>query len=384
MTTANDRSRSGSISDILASFPPPGLATPTGDRPLSRWPSPFSPSALGQHHLSYRDSLSSGSTQAPKQPHRKCCGLPLWAFILLCFILLLLIAAAVVVPVILIVLPRQNQASQDQAAAEALSMCPSSAPCMNGGVSVVSGNACQCVCVNGFTGARCTVAGDNGCTTTDINADSSDFKNATLGNSIPRLLRFSESNFSIPLNSSALLSLFSTNNLSCTSENALVTFNGASQRRSLPLLEANLVDDTIGPVPTSAVAVHKILAARQAATSNGIVYAPTTAANGAVSTPTPTTSPASGGAHSGTGFIIDGPTLDFSRVAILFIFEQTRQLSSAVSAQEKIQGFFTNSQTYGNGSMGMTNFTIDFGSFTIGLPNGTTFGGRRPGATASS
>ena len=216
-------SRSASISDILAAFPSPSLATPTGEKPGSRWPSPLPRSGLSRTHTAGPNS----PTSYDRSRSRKCCGMPIWAFVLLCIILILLIAAAVVIPITLIVLPRRNNgASAD------LQACKSSNPCSHGGTSVLVANTCRCVCVNGYTGSRCSTGADIACISTDItDAGHATFKNATLGTGIPRLLTAAQSNFTIPLSAQAVLSLFSSQNLSCTSENALVTFDGKSQRR---------------------------------------------------------------------------------------------------------------------------------------------------------
>ena len=97
-----DERRKSSLSDILASFPPPGLATPTGSRggdvrrgSLGNWSSGLRHSAM---------VLPSESDAAEvRKKKRRCCGMPLWLFVVLAVLVFLLIAAAVVVPVVLIV-----------------------------------------------------------------------------------------------------------------------------------------------------------------------------------------------------------------------------------------------------------------------------------------
>jgi hypothetical protein len=292
--------------------------------------------------------------------------------------MILLVAAAVVVPVTLIVLPRQQQQAN-------LATCPTSSACSNGGVSVVSGNACRCVCVNGFTGDHCTIAGDTGCITTDVGTGTSSFKNATIGSSIPRLLTGSETNYSIPLNSSALLALFSSNNLSCSSENALVTFNGQAQKRSLLFIdedEANRILANPFPTPIHMIRnAHDIFPrqnANHAATSNGIVFAATSTFN-------PSSSPTSSNVPQDV--FVNTQTTDFARVVILFILQQTGNLTSAVSSQERIQSFFenptTNTTMGGGGGDPNFSFTINFQTFTIQLANGTKIGGRGPSPSAT-
>lgn len=167
------RRRSGSISDILASFPLPSRGTPDGTRTESRWPSPF-PSKLNQRMSHLASHESGSSTQLPRSG-RRCCGMSLCIFIVIMLLLAILIAAAILVPVVLIVLPRQRQAATNATGPSSLANCPASAPCQNGGISVVSGDTCRCVCTSGFTGNRCVTVADPGCTTTDMRTGTEQF-----------------------------------------------------------------------------------------------------------------------------------------------------------------------------------------------------------------
>ncbi|KAL9111910.1 MAG: hypothetical protein Q9227_003760 [Pyrenula ochraceoflavens] len=427
----NGKRRSqGSMSDILSAFPPPGVSTPTGGR-TSPWPAVHSPSRLNQAAAPY-DMPRSGPERSRRKGGRRCCGMPLWAFILLTIVLLLLVAAAVVIPVVLIVLPRQrNSPTPQPGPASDLNNCPNSLPCQNGGVSVVSNNACRCICTNGFTGQSCTLTSDASCIATDVAGmdASNSFRNATLGSAVPRLLTGASTNFSVPLNSSQLLSLFSANNLSCTSENALVTLNGvtAKSKRYFVLPEedaADIIDDaqtpTAGQIPipteafvkpileteevkvlvlsddthpdvpraTGAVNVGSLLDRRQATlTSNGIVYAASSTPPAPSTTPTGATSTSTSSAPSSTGpvgpnFQLTQDVFDFARIAVLFIFQKTSALSAAVNAQEKLQDFFAGSLT--NTTMGMNgsleNFVINFSNFSITSSDGTVVGGRGNGS----
>ncbi|OJD27172.1 hypothetical protein ACJ73_01443, partial [Blastomyces percursus] len=233
------RRNSGSISDILASFPPPAVANPAGN---NRWPGGL---------FAENDSRSrSDAEKAPEKGMRRCCGFPLWAVILACIIMLALISVAVIVPVALTVLP---QSPGSVSAPLPPKNCRETHPCLNGGISVGNLDSCGCVCVDGFGGDRCAIAGDNSCTTINILNDSSGFQNATLGASILRLFEDSEANFSIPLDTSKILRLFNRENVSCTSQNALVTFNGASRKRNeqaISQTDAIYGRDANSPSPT--------------------------------------------------------------------------------------------------------------------------------------
>jgi hypothetical protein len=89
--------RSGSISDILGSFPTPGLQTPQDGQ--------FTRFSKLQH-----SQLPSESDVGEIRPRgRRCCGMPVWLFSVLMVFVVLLVCAAVLVPVVLlIILPGQK------------------------------------------------------------------------------------------------------------------------------------------------------------------------------------------------------------------------------------------------------------------------------------
>ena len=401
-----ERRRSGSISDILASFPPPALGTPTGERererPISQWPTPFSPSKQQQYY-NEKDISSDGNKSAKRG--RRCCGMRLPVFLLLMVVLFLLIAAAVVVPIVfLIILPRMRNASAGSAAADTSpDACASSNMCQNNGVEVFQSNQCRCVCVNGFTGSTCAVARDASCTTFQQGSTS----NATVGDAIPRLLSTSSANFSIPLDNQDILSLFSFSNLSCTTENAIVTFNTQSSKRFyippveptwapedlvIPVVQARNVLMPHGGTPVIQTRdLQEDLSPRQGgavATTNGILYQPqpTSAADSTQGPTTIATSQAatttSSASNSPSGLNLTSDVIDFARLVVLFVLDQTNQLDSAVSAQEKIQNFFSGTMSSMRMPMGMMsgqNFTLNFSDFSILLQNGTVVGGKGNG-----
>ena len=395
-------SRRGSISDILAAFPSPSINTPSGDRPGSRWPSPRQKSGLSRTHTAGPGSPISYNG---KHPSRKCCGMPIWAFALLTIILILLIAAAVIIPVTLIVLPKKNTPN----ASASLSSCTSTAPCSHGGTNVLISGSCRCVCSNGFTGATCASPADKSCTSTDITSNGTTYHNATLGASLPSLLAAATTNFSLPLSSQVLLSLFSNQNLTCASENALVKFDSSPQRRSIPLniqpeaiieaaaplplliptstlspphythtLKARL-ESSIAPNTASASAADSATPAAGAVTTNGILLAASsgvTPASAPKATSTSSTSPSSLNAHGVTSLDID-----FAGTVVLFIFQE-KNLSIAVTAQEKLQMALEgveqgkNGQGYNMSAMDAgESIVVDFKRFTVDLGNGTLFGG---------
>jgi len=371
---SDEKRRSGSISDMLASFPPPGLATPPASRDgVRRSYTNWSKGSNLRH--SHLPSESDAGERGRRK--RKCCGLPLYAFFLLLLLLFLLIAAAVVVPVVLIVLPKHNEGSSS-----ALSKCQSKLTCQNGGTNVItSSGTCQCICANGYSGNTCATASTAGCTTISVGST----KDATVGSAIPRLLSGAQSNFSVALDGPSLLGLFSGNALSCNSENELVTFNNnAGTKRSLE----EHINAIAQPTP--------ILVARQtmtssgpdgAATSNGIIFetgSPTITGGSVSSTtsssPSATSSSSNSTSPSSSSTGDSSTSLDFARVAVLYVYQASGKLATAETAQSSLQSYFTDGKTSTGETINANNislgngFTCNLSGHSISLANGTTVG----------
>ena len=372
----------GSISDILAAFPSPSPTTPTTHRPHG-WPTP---SPHGKSALSRAQTPGYGSSVSHAPRSRKCCGLPVWAFILLLIILLLLIAAAVIIPVTLVVIPRERKDNSPD-----LASCQTSLPCAHGGNSVVINKTCRCICSNRFLGASCNTPADDGCTSTDFYGAQSSilYHNATLGDSIPRILNSAKANWSVPISPYTVLSLFSATNLSCSSENALVTFNMKSQRREIaqiPLPNIG-VDEEATPqasedLPTRPTKTHnhvsKILYNRASAqTTNGILFAAPSVDTGGGTAPATSTSLPDSPATSSNQRPITQRVLDFSRTAILFIFQETSSLDQATTALDHLQATLSGGSTFdASQTSAGGNITVDLSALTVGFGNGTLYGGK--------
>jgi hypothetical protein len=382
---------------MLAAFPPPGLATPTRvdspARPISSWPQPYGLSA----------GLDPKSAQTKKK--RRCCGLPCWGFFIVLLILLIIIAAAVVVPLELLVIHKPKSSTTALSVLQQCQANPETA-CQNGGSSVLSVNACACICINGFTGSTCTVANTTGCTTTTISGSS--YTNVTLGDSITRLIAESQTNFSIPLFESVILARFNSANLSCASENALVTFDGESQRQGMAN-DVVIPADTVSTAASSATTAANVnrgvdiepdtssttLPFPAASTSNGIVYdpdSPSTATTPSTTVPTngiparTTTITTSQTAVPTALFLVTEEVLDFARVAVLFILQQ-ENLDNAVTAQGALQHFFSLESfenmaavnvSLGNGNnANLLAFSLNLGNGSVGAPNATAMTTKR-------
>lgn len=398
-------SRQNSISDILAAFPSPSIGTPrslrwqsTGKTTISKDPVPPLPESKSKE----------GSPEKPKG--RRCCGMPLWIFILILGILVLLIAAALVIPITLIVLPRIRNKPPS------LKSCKTSLPCNNGASNVVVDNSCRCICANGYTGRICTTVADQSCTFGDIKLGEGRtvYQNATVGSGIARLFAGAKSQFNIPLDSTRILSLFSYQNLSCSAESVLITFEGKPQRRSFPLqfvipgLDLVQQEPSLQPHPSLTIPLtpstsnipsqtsfmptyEPILIPRAGpASSNGIIFAaptdapPDTPESPSTITPTPGTAtaknakPSSTASSSSSEYNSNGiPTkaFDFARTAVLFIFQE-KTLSIAYEANSRLQSILSDPARWNKTvQVAAATILVDFDKFTIDLGNGTIFGG---------
>lgn len=391
---------SNSISDILAAFPSPSSSSPTVERQSQRRPSPIGKSSLSNMHS--RTNHPRTRSDPEKHQRRRCCGMPLWVFALLCLVLLLLIIAAVIIPVTLIVLPRRHANKTPT-----LTRCIQDFPCANGGTNLLIKKSCRCVCSNGFTGSTCSATAQSGCITADFKAEQSGviYRNATVGSGIPRLLFQAFSNFSIPLETSSLLSLFSSMNLSCADENQLVTFNDRERRRSLPVQFAmakllNLKErpgrgpsvrspHTTAPpsplVPTlfprgddppspAELAFFEDGSDTSVVTSNDIILAGPTS----LWLPNPSTTMTSSEPTRSASATPRVPrkAFDFARVAVLFILQEA-SLNDAVVARDRLSEVLKNPQMYDSNPVNAgQSIEVDFGKMTFTFGNGTTFGGR--------
>jgi hypothetical protein len=365
-----DNHQSG-LSDMLAAFPPPA-ATPAQGRGRGSWfrrsTSSWPLAPVGAEELRARaeprelmrnDDDSNATT---RKRGRRCCGLPLWAFIVIAVLVVLIVAAAIAVPLYFFVF-RDNGRNNNNAPEPVLTDCQAQLRCQNGGTNVVARGVCSCICTNGFTGSTCAVSGATGCTTTNLvlMADEGNITNVTLGQAIPRLVQQAQSNFTVPLVGTTILSKFNQASLSCIAQNSLVTFDGRSTRMGVPTAEVVMDEDESGDevdlnpvfavIPTITVPSLQVMT-----TLVGTVTITTTITSfpPAIPTvitpvvPTPTSSIAPPPAPSAT-FTVTEEVLDFSRVTILFILQE-RDLSTATSAQSALQKFFVQASRGSTGS----------------------------------
>ncbi|KAJ5885007.1 hypothetical protein N7495_009517 [Penicillium taxi] len=325
---------SGSISDILASFPNPVLTMPARN---GSWPIFFG-RGPNQYNV---EPLYSHEDGPNSKKERKCCGIPKKWFIFLSILLFVIIVLAVLLPVFLIAVPHQKANE---------SSCATKNPCHNGGFSVSSGTICACVCSNGYTGSQCTTAGDSSCVTSQVN-NSTSSRSATMGSSLPDLFSQSDSEFGISLDTITIMAMFSMNNLSCQTENALVAFSdvqsiGSRTKRSIELpLEIN-----VGIEASSTPDLHDpnvVREVRSYATKDGILY------DGDAGTNTTTTS------STNKSSSVPSNIVEFSKVAVLYIFQETGSFDTAQSSESSIQTYLVDS--YNN----VTHPSLNVGSFKL-------------------
>ncbi|KAI0385194.1 hypothetical protein F5Y04DRAFT_269105 [Hypomontagnella monticulosa] len=421
------RHQSG-LSDMLAAFPPPASRNGVRQsRASTSWP-------LGRRSF-LRPPVTTeqavDSDTESRKKGRRCCGLPIWTCFALVVILVCIVAAAVVVPVKFLVI---DKAAEQNAAQPAISDCEAQLRCANGGTNVVLQGVCSCICSNGFTGADCTVPTSQGCTTTSISTADSNINNVTIGQAIPRLIKDAQANFSIPLVATVIQSKFNKENLSCNTENALVTFDGQSLRTQQNALAEVSDLDPDSEVVQAAVAAADvpitlsvlpdvditltvenpegtggfsgtfvITTLTSPITFSGSTIFATTITNSKRSSPTPyptiapTTTPAPAPTASSSTttaptstptptFTVTEEVVDFARVAVLFIFQE-KTLTDASTAQTSVQKFFSSVADARNRSSAVTpeqatnvtiggGNTIDFVNFFVDIGTGRKVGGR--------
>ncbi|OKL63481.1 hypothetical protein UA08_01967 [Talaromyces atroroseus] len=402
---------SASLSDILASFPPPRTGTPDNSVRTS-WPFPPT-NATEKSRLRQMRLNSVEEAEDASKPGRRFCGMSRRLFIFICIVVFCIIAAAVIIPVVLVVVPRERDHSSTTATSTANTTattmtCEQKLPCMNGGVSIKSGTTCACVCVDGYSGTQCGKASDGSCTTTET----SESNNATIGSSLPDLLTQSESYFGIPLNETEILSLFNANNVSCTVQNALVSFGGVSSKHRRRASPTEIRDLETEPQITSGymgVKLTRTFINRAEATETTdvppILNVPTgtttsaatetaggaaVIATGTTSAPTTTASATSTAASASASVSVSAAVsqvYEFASVAVLYLFEQTRDLNATSTAQHEIDLYLL-SQSIGTSSNSLEmsvhlpeTFALNFSNFTITFSNGTVVGGGNGTAT---
>jgi hypothetical protein len=345
-STRSKARRSTRFSGMLSAFPPPAGSAPGS--PRTHWPTSGTGSAK---------SLNPREKRRGKEGGRRCCGLRPWSMFFLAAFFLVLIIVAIVVPLVLIVLPKRNVTSA--ASAGSTAVCQSKTTCQNGGGGVImSDGTCGCLCTNGFTGPQCQTPSDAGCSTMNV----AGVKDASVGSQIPPLIDAAASNYSIPLDAATLLTLFATTNMTCGTENAIVTLSGSTaSKRSDSLLKRA---DTQPSSPTL--------------TSNGIAVAGTT--------PTQTTSVSSSTTSAiaiATGSAAPGTNTtsrDFGRIGILFVLQESRSLQVAIGAQEVLSDYMDSAAKQGSSMTLAHNVTLGAGYFidlwywTVTLANGTVYG----------
>ena len=367
---SHNRRKSG-LSDLLATFPTPAE---TKRRSRATWFRATSWPAVPR-----REELPEDQISPVEKRRRKCCGMPIWLFIIVIILLLGIIAVAIVLPLEFFVFKNLGNHQQSQS-----NQCPASMPCQNGGVSILSGGNCACLCTNGFTGSDCSHASTSACSTMTLSAtDSSDTKDVTLGKAIPRLISDANANFSIPLSAADIAAKLNSANISCIAQNSLVTFDGFSTPSSEVAENAEIISVSI--TVTSTVDVSRREHSTRSVNTNYLEVdtsvmpsVPTATSNPSTTTSSSASNPTA--SSDGASFDITQQVLDFGRVAVLYTLQEGA-IDDANEAQSSLQGFFETSGAKASVSSGsnisigagkcvdLVNFTVDVGKGAVGHDN---------------
>ncbi|PFH58467.1 hypothetical protein XA68_13625 [Ophiocordyceps unilateralis] len=253
MTATESRDGDSSLSDMLAAFPPPAQTPPrneNGSRDSlaapNVWRSQSDPSGPSSSSRTLSPFSSQQRSDFGKKRGRRCCGMPLWLFLLLIFLLICIIVVAIVVPVELLVVRKRG--NQNLKPDQNINDCRKFLKCLNGGTNVLSPGSCSCICTNGFTGSDCSIAGSQGCTSTNLVSQngSTRIEDVTIGGALPRLIVDAEQTFGVPLSGAVIVGKVNEANLSCAGQNALVTFNGQSMAANAAQFQAEDDDEAAG------------------------------------------------------------------------------------------------------------------------------------------
>lgn len=320
---------------MLAAFPPPVQTPVHTHRPTNAWPSvPGGPYTGREKFMMTPDDQEVPANSNAKPKARRCCGLPVWAFILIIFLMLCIIATAIVIPLEYFVFKNLGN-NGNKSTTVNLQSCAKSLPCLNGGSGVVINGTCSCICTNGFTGANCGTNGSSGCTTTNLipTDGSAHINNVTLGMAIPRIIADSGKNFSIPLLGTEILARFNTGNLSCIAQNALVTFDGQSTRTGVANAQVQSTSDNAQDANAKDSGPTPDLTSRDLRAVEGQVPS-------RVRRSSPSSTSTSSSAEQTSMFTVTQQVLDFARTAVLYVLQED-SIEAANTAQTQLQQFFT-------------------------------------------
>lgn len=162
------------------------------------------------------------SKEARMNNPRRCCGLRPVSLLAVILLVAMIIVAAVIAPII--VIRNRNTAAPSGLS---LSQCRIQQPCQNNGASIiVNGTTCACLCAGGFSGAVCATR-DSSCQSISIQGGRND---TSIGSAIQPLLQVAAADFSnqFTLSPQRIVERFAADNISCTSQNSLVTINGST------------------------------------------------------------------------------------------------------------------------------------------------------------
>ncbi|KAL2883930.1 hypothetical protein SGCOL_000566 [Colletotrichum sp. CLE4] len=386
--SSGDKHQSG-LSDMLAAFPPPAATTPNPPnrgswfRRASNASWPLAPGSRGStpqpvtRAMAARGSplarLESNDGESSTKRRRKCCGLPLWAFILIVFLILGIIAAAIIVPLEFFVF-RKNRSATPPAAEPALTQCQNQLKFPLDGTDILAKfntESLSCIAQNSlvtFDGRSTrtgTVISD-----TDLNAK------GAIPVQIITILPGQAATITIDVNAPGGVILPSPDIVG-----GFTTLTGPFRVTTIHASSSTMWA-TIPMVPSPTSTPETTSSAAPPATTVPPTTIPTTTTS---ETPLVPSVPASSAPAPSPTFTVTEETLDFARVSILLILER-QTLMAATTAQTVLQRFFTTAdqgtrqQSGGvtpaqalNVTLGGGN-SVDLVNFLITIPGGIQVG----------
>lgn len=325
----------------------------------------------GQNTAARSADRSDGPILSPRGRKKRmnstrCCGMSRRSFISILILLVVLVAAAIIIPLGLVVIPRKQAAGDHTASLN--TECSKKLTCQNGGIATSVGGTCACLCSSSYSGYDCQNTSDGACSTISI----PNLKMATVGNQVQPLFDIANKNFSIPLSSQALLMQFAKYNMSCSSENALITFpNLSPSMKALTFAEGSKP----GLVPRQQTSTT---------TSSGTAV-PTPTSTDIISSSIPV-----GQSIVNVDIATNSSALQFAKVGILFILQDSEAIMVASEAQNHVVQFLSSAAKNGTVNLSQTqNLTLGNGykmnlwDGTVTLKNGTVYGNGWNGTTTS-
>ncbi|KAK9461169.1 uncharacterized protein V1516DRAFT_685624 [Lipomyces oligophaga] len=208
------------------------------------------------------DVQAASGPVARSAPKSRFLRLPRWIFFLIIVIIIIIVVVSVVVP-IQVTQSRKNQAStaststtsttwspytghapsttatsstssSPTASSVTASECAKTYECKNSGTVTVRSGQCACICIGGFSGSHCDQVSSSACGVVTANNTYNRAVNLTLGTQIVPMFsqNITEAFPAVSLDAYLIYEVFKRANVTCKSQNALMTFSSPSRSDS--------------------------------------------------------------------------------------------------------------------------------------------------------